>query len=381
MIKTVEVACFVPAWYMQYFEKHLGILYQICPNILSFTLAQNARLLPNRQITLPLPSFVTHLSLEQDLGAAALEHILELASSQLTFLHFHAPDADLAPPKTKRFQFPILQTMSISLSLTSPWWLRDFSHSCELPRLANASFYLQDIMISIFPPFPSGPIEEFCQVHGSDLQFLQIRSERLLNHHHINQQRILLSCPALEHVALSPGWDKPFEHRNIKWVDILESLLDPEEADTMLDMITSQKKLPALQGVRVLSNYLRDVRHPVPLLISPDSVLNTEATFSINFLGNGIRHGVGEVRWLQPEWTESSKEEVPSDVELDSDHGSSEWSTESEGVTSFVPVSDHESDDSDGSFESALGSDLQITNEDDAEMDNIETDLPWLSWT
>ncbi|KAF8910572.1 hypothetical protein CPB84DRAFT_1821402 [Gymnopilus junonius] len=284
--------------------------------------------------------------LGKDIGMRNLEGIFESAASHLVSLHFRTPEGDLTATQLRKTVFPLLQNISFRTSYRSHAWFNMFADVCQLPNLTSAMFSL----VTMDESFPSNSLVQFCALHGARLFFFADHlsvSVRPRNPRPTCLGR--MPCSGA-YCCLSEIYGS-LRHPNVRWVDIWTSPTFAEEAQELHRKVSSGNGLPALKGVRLLPYYLQESPYPIALLLPPRLVSTTNDTFSIQFLESGIRHDVGKIHYIQPDLVGGSDTDSADDDLVEDESGSSE--------------------DSDSSFDSESGSDLGITPDEDAEMDDI----------
>ncbi|KDR79113.1 hypothetical protein GALMADRAFT_154100 [Galerina marginata CBS 339.88] len=399
MIRTVDIYCVVPQWYGQQFEKQLKVLFELCPRISSCAFRSPFRALPTSPLAAVVPQ-LTNLVLNGGIKLAMLQVILQLVSPHVISLSFHIPEHEETSTSPTDQNFPHLEDISLWVTKPAARILGELSSVWKMPHLDSLTFHLQKHGQA---NYPTEILKHFCDAHGAGLRYLHIIDltfltccRRSSNGYDIYIPDLSKSCPTLEHIVLSPMIGLPIAHEHLKWVDIWAPAAIGFRPKKLRKKI-KKANLPALKGVRILPFYLHDAYScNLPKFTPPNSVSTPADVFECMFLGFGIRHNVKEILYLQPQWSvdgTSEDSENSSDSESDEDQGSDESYGESTDGGDSVEETDNDSDreyvpntpdsDSDSEFsESAtdwvLGSDDNPLADTDVEMDDLETDFPWL---
>jgi hypothetical protein len=119
---------------------------------------------------------------------------------------------------------------------------------------------------------PPDYLEAFAEKYGHNLIYLHFRRLALNRPRNIDMQRILNSCPLLQHLVLDPymQWTTPITHPAVMWVDCWRS---NDDRDLRVFMSFIPAAFPALRRIRLLDSEL-PVAIDWPLLLPPDPNMN-----------------------------------------------------------------------------------------------------------
>ncbi|KDR79132.1 hypothetical protein GALMADRAFT_137024 [Galerina marginata CBS 339.88] len=303
MIKIVDIYCHVPEKYGHHFQRQVEALFRICPRAVSCNFG--SRLPPTTSIW-PAMTNITHLSLPDSIEISSLESILSQICLRIISLSFRISESHpvsilmagiYANPK----HFPALKSLSISFNGGAAQTLDVVLQSWTISRLENLMF---KVCAPRIHPFPVHILTKICTLHGMHVRYLHLIIPR-----NIDIQPLLDACPALEHLVLSEII-KSLAHARVRWLDVWAK--ESDRLAARKEMEDHSSGLRALERVRVLSDYLRDNTKlvDVPLLIPPWMVVDAKNAFECSFLHLGVKHEVGELRFVQPEWSLDEDENV-----------------------------------------------------------------------
>ncbi|KDR85872.1 hypothetical protein GALMADRAFT_390556 [Galerina marginata CBS 339.88] len=352
-IRSVHFYCVVPVRYEQQFERQLKVLFDICPRITSCSFASqwSPFCLPDAAPWYAVVPNITHLYLHYTIEADLLERLVEVVSHYLLSLSFRVPGNHSSVAQIPPRNFTHLEDLTVWVATElAVNYTEAVTRAWKMPHLKR---------LTVQGELPEGALQHLCEAYGTGLQYLHITA-------HIDTSwawylwettplpDLLVLCPVLEHIVLSPQLFGTFEHKCIKWIDIWTSAEYGGDVDEMKTKIASWK-LPALNGVRTLPYDLHELPLTVPFLIPPTLVSNALETFSIEFLDVVIRHEVGKLSYIQQGLAGGA------DKNSDGDSSDESFALVESGGSS---VSDWEAD-----------SDGYIDGNWDAMMDNLEIDL------
>ncbi|KDR79120.1 hypothetical protein GALMADRAFT_242991 [Galerina marginata CBS 339.88] len=380
MIKTIDIYCHVPDAYGKHFERQLRALLCLCHRVASCNFRSS---LPFTTSVWHAITNITQLSLPEGITLISLESILSLISPRIESLSFHIPRPDpvsgllTTTTQPKPVHFPALRSVSIGLPPPSAPILDGLLQSWGLPELENLTFLMR---VYRTEPFRISTLANFCTSHGQRVRYLHFVVPWPTSLQ-IDIQPILNACPALEHIVLSSRDWMPLAHTRVRWVDVWDNEVGPDGVRKKMEAWVDG--LRALERVRVLPCYLRgDDAHSVdiPLLVPPCMVVDPKDAFECMFLGVGIRHEVGEIRYIQPGWrgehgkeSEDEKDEVSSESEYGAGfERENHFEGDGEIQSDFTDTDDDSDSDSEADEVSPGG------HGDQNEIDGLETDFPWL---
>ncbi|KDR79121.1 hypothetical protein GALMADRAFT_242993 [Galerina marginata CBS 339.88] len=382
MIKTVDVYCHIPEAYGQHFQHQLEALFRLCPSIPSCNFQSRV---PLTTSVYPAIANITRLSLPEGIPLHALLNILSLISPQIIYLAFHTPPQPPTPaanpptPLPFPLPFPALQSLSIFLTAHTAHTIDALLlyHPWAMPALTHLILHIYTPLID---PVPIPTLTKFCTEHGARVRFLHLMLP-WLTVSPIDIQPLLDACPALEHLALSPRNFLPMRHARVRWVDLWVIERGWRAARNSMEARV-RAGLCALERVRVLPVYLGNETDAyaaeMPLLLPPWIVRDNKDVFECLFLGIGVRHQVGKVRYVQPELGEDMDED-DEDGEYVPSSSDSESESESESGSSSDDFTESD-EDGEQEQERERDTDRDLSEElgDQNDIDALETDFSWL---
>ena len=131
-----------------------------------------------------------------------------------------------------------------------------------------------------------------------------------MNNYQIELQPVLEELPSLEHLVLHPRTSGQISHPTVKWIDLWSShtLAECAKDWETLSAQLVKRHFPRLLSVRSLDSTLANL-HTLPSVLPPTSVPDQISSYAFQYLGFHVKHELGAVISVLPEWSDGSEDE------------------------------------------------------------------------
>ena len=325
LIKQLTIYAFIPKSYRHQFNYFISKLFELCPNLVSFSYLSPFE--PPKGHIPNLPLNITRLQLSHSVPRHMVDDLLSECSEQLVSLSLTLWPNSI-PPSQQLHSFARLEELTFDLSCRSIGTVAYYTGLWQIPSLHRFIVQLRGNPSHWPTPIPTESLVAFCTTKGANIKYFHLHPEYWwsMNSYHIELQSVLEQLPSLEHLVLHPRTQGKLSHPSVKWIDIWSShiLAECSKDWKVLFAQLVKKHFPRLISVRSLDSTLANL-HTLPSVLPPTSVPDELSSYAFQYLGFHVKHEPGAIISDLPVWSDDSDDESWESYHVTSSEEESDW--------------------------------------------------------